>query len=432
MADKVTPIRPHKSTGFTKLTHDELRDRWLATSPPVTYTRGAFRRYENGLWTVIEETVIRQEVARVIEKAKSEAVKPTIGLLNSVMGLTVAKCAVVSDTFDAQAELLVCGNGTLYIPTRALRDWDVADYATSGVAYDFNAAATCPNWTRYVQYLAAALGADTVAFLQEFAGYAITTDTSHELAVWLWGPPGSGKSTFIEGVRAALSDRAGVLGLSQIERSSFALVAVPGKTLLISTEQPSGFIRCTPVLNALISGEHIQIEYKYKDAFEFRPCAKLLWAMNELPKINAPTSGLFRRICVVEFPQLANEKRDAALREAIKTEGCGILLWLLDGLDRLTTRGKFEIPAAIQATTQAFRDNCDVAASCLAEIGEFDAEAAIQSSELYAAYFAWCKDTGHRPASSTSIADDWKRLGLTRYRSMGKTRWLGFRLNSGE
>jgi len=334
-----------------------------------------------------------------------------------------------SEQFDAQAELLVCGNGTLHIPTRTLREWAQTDYATSGVSYNYDAKATCPNWMRYVEYLKTALGDDVVSFLQEFAGYSITTNTSYELAVWLWGPPGSGKSTFIEGVRAALTDRSGVLGLPQIERSSFALAAVPGKTLLISTEQPSGFIRSAPVLNALISGEHIQVERKFKDAFEFRPCAKLLWAMNELPKINAPTNGLFRRICVVEFPVLHASKRDAKLREAIKTEGCGILLWLLDGLDRLTTRDKFDIPAAIQSTTQAFQDNSDIPASCLAEIGEFDPEASVRSSDLYAAYDKWCRATGHKPSSSTSIAADWRRLLLIHHRMPDGVHWDGFRLH---
>lgn len=429
MSDKVVPLSSQKPSASTKLTHDELRDRWLATSPPVAYTRGGFRRYRNGLWTADEEPLIRQEIARVIEKAKPEHIHPTTGLLNSVVGLAMAKCAVSSDKFDAQAEMLVCGNGTLHIPSRTLSVWSPEHYATSGVDYNYDAKAKAPHWAIYIDYLNGVLGIDVVAFLQEFAGYSITIDTSYELAVWLWGPAGSGKSTFIEGIRAALTDRAGMLGLSQIERSSFALAAVPGKTLLISTEQPSGFIRSTPILNALISGEHIQVERKFKDAFEFRPCAKLLWAMNELPKINAPTNGLFRRICVVEFPVLAADKRDANLRASIKMEGAGILLWLLDGLDRLRERGRFTIPPAIQTTTQAFQDNCDIARSCLTELGTFDTDASLQSTELYKAYSEWCKETGHRPASSTSIADDWKRLGLTRYRSAGKTRWKGFKFN---
>ena len=52
------------------------------------------------------------------------------------------------------------------------------------------------------------------SFLQEFAGYCLTTDTAHEIAVWLHGPPGSGESTFIEGLKGMLGPRAGLLGLA--------------------------------------------------------------------------------------------------------------------------------------------------------------------------------------------------------------------------
>jgi hypothetical protein len=36
-----------------------------------------------------------------------------------------------------------------------------------------------------------------------------------------------------------LGDKHGVLGLGEIESSRFALSRIPGKTLLVSTEQPS-------------------------------------------------------------------------------------------------------------------------------------------------------------------------------------------------
>ena len=48
-----------------------------------------------------------------------------------------------------------------------------------------------------------------------------------------------------------------------------------------------------------------------------------------------------------------------------------------------------------------------------------------QGSTLYTAYKNWCMDTGHKPQSSTSLADDWKRLGFERYRAAGKTFWRG-------
>ena len=41
-------------------------------------------------------------------------------------------------------------------------------------------------------------------------------------------PPGSGKSTLIEGYKAMLGGRAGLLGLAEIQRSRFALAETAG------------------------------------------------------------------------------------------------------------------------------------------------------------------------------------------------------------
>ena len=81
---------------------------------------------------------------------------------------------------------------------------------------------------------------DAADFLQEFAGYALTTDTRFEIAVWLYGPAGSGKSTVLTGLQTMLGERAGILGLADIERSSFALANLPGKTLYAHTPRLHG------------------------------------------------------------------------------------------------------------------------------------------------------------------------------------------------
>jgi putative DNA primase/helicase len=107
----------------------------------------------------------------------------------------------------------------------------------------------------------------------------------HELAVWLFGPPASGKSTFLAGLQAMLGHRAGVLGLAEIERNRFALAGLPGKTLVAASEQPSSYLASTNVLNAIISGEPLQVERKYRDPVTVIPRRKIAWAMNELSRV---------------------------------------------------------------------------------------------------------------------------------------------------
>jgi putative DNA primase/helicase len=407
-----------------KPTHDELRDRWLDTQPPTAFGLGDYRQYDAGLWQVVPTLEIKASISEVIEAAKTEGIKPTADVVSSVAELAKFKVAKRDSVWDSNSDYLVCRNGTLHVPTRILSKHNPELYTTSGVFYDYDPSAKAPAWDAFLFDLATSTSQTVVDFLQEFAGYALTTDTRFELSIWLYGPPGSGKSTFLIGLEAMLESRAGLLGLADIASNRFALANLPGKTLVISTEQPGDYIASTHVLNKIISGETIKVERKFRDPIDVTPRCKLAWAMNELPRVSDPNSGLFRRVKVIEFPAIPEMQRDPTLKEAIKTEAAGILNWALVGLDRLQKRGRFEIPQEVLDATQNFKASNDIPARfveecCLTGTSEYKT----QATQLYNAYKTWCIENGHRPQTSTKIADDWKRLGFEKHRPGGINYW---------
>lgn len=416
-------------------TQDELRDRFIFAHPFLAYGLADWRQYKAGLWPVIPELSVKNAVNEVIEAAKPEGIRPTYNLVTAVTEYAKIKVAQPDDIWDADPDYLVCRNGALYIPTRTLEAHRPELYATSGVNYDYNPKKTALAWTTFLLDLAENTSPAVVGFLQEFAGYGLTTDTSHEIAVWLYGPPGSGKSTFLTGLEAMLGSRAGLLGLADIERSQFALADLPGKTLAIATEQPSDFIASTHKLNAIISGESITVDRKFRDAIKITARCKLAWAMNELPRVSDPNSGLFRRVKVVEFPVIPESRRNPNLKEDIKTEGAGILNWALEGLDRLRSRGRFDVPPEVSEATQHFKDNNDIPARfveerCVTGLDRDGNPYRVQTSQLYSAYKNWCIESGHRPQSSTSVAGDWKRLGFEKQRPGGVVHWFNVGLKT--
>jgi putative DNA primase/helicase len=418
--------RPEEATGKpSPPTHDELRDRWIEGNPHHAHGLGEWRRYEDGIWPTVRETSVKAEIAGIIETAKPEGVKPTASILASVTELTRIKVYVADEQWDADPDILVCKNGALRISTDELVDHQPGHYATSAVPYEYDPEAAPAIWRYFLENTVPA----AAPFLQEFAGYALTTEMAHELAVWLFGPPGSGKSTFIAGLAAMLGHRAGILGLADLERSRFTLADLPGKTLVVASEQPSSYLASTNTLNAIISGESIQVERKYHDPFTVIPRAKVCWAMNELPRVADANSGLFRRVKVVTFPELPEDQRDPHIKRHIEQEGAGILNWALEGLRRLKDRGHFEVPASVADATKQFREHNDVPALFIEDrcIKEPDAE--VQAAKLYREYRYWCEENGHRPQSSTRLADDWRRLGFERKRTMTGTIYQGLRVD---
>jgi putative DNA primase/helicase len=416
---------PKKAAGKpSPPTHDELRDRWIGGNPHHAHGLGEWRRYEDGIWPTVSETSVKAEIANVVEGAKPEGVKPTASILASVTELTRIKVFVPDESWDADPDILVCKNGSLRISTGELAEHRPGHYATSAVPYEYDPNARPVIWDYFLRNTVPV----AANFLQEFAGYALTTEMSHELAVWLFGPPGSGKSTFIAGLAAMLGHRSGILGLADLERSRFTLADLPGKTLVVASEQPSSYLASTNTLNAIISGEPIQVERKYRDPFTVIPRTKVCWAMNELPRVADANSGLFRRVKVVTFPPLAENERDPKIKHVIETEGAGILNWALEGLRRLKERGHFEVPAGVEDATKQFRENNDVPALFIEDRCVRGTDSEVPAARLYREYKYWCEENGHRPQSSTRVAADWQRLGFERKRTMSGTVYQGLRV----
>ena len=407
----------------------ELRNLWLdkhridATHYDTSYGLGEWRRYANGLWLPVEENAINHELQEIIdmEARIDNRLRPSGNLLRSVRTLVQVEVRIADKEWDRDINLLVASNGVVDLRTRALLPHSPDYHCTSGVPYAYDPTATASAWAQYM----AQIFPDAAEFLQEFAGYCTTTDTRYELAVWLYGEGGGGKSTFIAGLTAALAGRWEVISLNHLDKSAFALSKLAGKTLMISTEQPGDYSGSMHLINAIISGEPVYVDLKYREPMTIFPCAKLLWAMNDLPRITDPNNGIFRRAKIIHLPKI--EKKDPTVKMRVVTEGAGILNWALDGLDRLRMRGEFVLPESIQKTIDEFKTDADVEMAFINEKYNLTKhpDDKIRPADLYSIYRDWCLENGHKPKSSTRVARDWSRIGLSKRIIDGYPWWAG-------
>jgi P4 family phage/plasmid primase-like protien len=403
----------------------ELASRWLHKAKDVKFSAHGWMRYKDGHWHKVEDGLVSQAITRYLGRMPNTSV--TANRVASVLRLAENESYVRTERWDANQDIIVCKNGTLDLRTFELREHRPEDYAMGGLAFDYDPSALAEAWD---EFIGGHLGPEVWAFLQEFAGYSLTTDTSYELALWLLGAGGTGKSTFLEGLTSIMGNRVGRLSLSDIERSSFALENIVGKTLLTATEQPSTFIKQVDIINTLISGETISVNRKNKPLVDVRPTAKLAWAMNSLPKIREEGNGIFRRLMIVKFPALAPQEKDPAVKERIRLlEPPGILAWAVEGLRRLRKRDGFKIPESVRVVVQDFEHSNDPPRQFLEEVCERGDESLhVGRKELYDAYAKWCKYYGFKPKAVTQIREDWLRLGLKEGKSQGKKNYKGVKI----
>jgi len=403
-------------------TQDMLRERVLNSGEKFAMTGTGWRKYEDGIWEELDEYEVRSYVSDVLEQAKAEGVNYTEGLVSAVTRLARDKAYVRPDSWNQNKDVVVFKDGVLALNAvdaygrNGTRDHSPEHYVTSKLPFNYDPRATCPNWYRFLRER---FSPEVRCLLQEFAGICLTTDNSYEIALWLVGPPATGKSTVIEAFEAILGERADTLDISDLGER-FGLARIPGKTLLTATEQPSDYIKQLNLLNKIISGEFVDAEQKFERGERVRSRAKILWGMNELPTVRQPENGIWRRIQVIEFPPRTGQI-DPTLKQRILQEAPGILAWAVRGLLRLRRRGRFVIPESVQAATQEYHSENDVPRMFIEEclVVTQDATKNIKAGDLYESYRHWCARNGFSPLNRTRAGREWKRLGLEKYTSNG-------------
>jgi len=411
-------------------TDDVLAEEFGASHPNIAYGQNAWMRYDGAAWSPVHEAEAEKAVQGVIIAAKGRArsarttLNPSASILASVARFARNNAFVPDGRWDRNPDIIVCRDKTLDIASGGsyvVRENDPSDYARDALPFEFDPEASCAVWRWFLEDQ---LPPEIGSYLQEFAGYCLTGDTDLEHAVITAGDMGGGRSTFQEGLNAMLGGRRGTLSIKDITESRFGLSGIVGKTLLSSTENPGDYLKDTKTIDALVSGDTVRVERKGVDGFDYDPIAKILWAVNDLPQLRDQHAGFWRRIHVVDFPQIPPEKRNPAVKEAIKLEGPGILVWALEGLRRLKQRSKFDVPISVKARTAEWRNENDLPAQFLAFYGIAPGDKRVTAQLLTQVYNLWRRHNGSLDVSSQSAGKEWKRLGLTKADDKRGRGWL--------
>lgn len=392
------------------------------------HAHGTLYVYRNGVYRPDAEALVRAEVQQIL----GDDARQHDG--NEVVYWLCTATAVDADAVDQDERINVL-NGLLDWRTGTLypHSPDVLSTIQLPVYWDPQA-----YHARGDQFLDEVLAStETRQLLEEGVGYCLAQSCKYQKAFMLVGPGSNGKSTLLRWVAATLSrENVAAVSLQELAANRFRAAELVGKLANIYPDLPREALDETDIFKALVSGDMLTAERKFRDPFTFRNRAKLFFSANELPRTKDVTPAFFRRWIIIPFPRtFEGADCDPHLADTLESpEARAYLLRLaVEGLRRLEERGGFtECPDATRALKEYRSENDSVLAfledAC--ELGNLQ----VEREALYLAYRRWCELSGCHPVAQTVFG---RRLrlyvpGLDEYRprEAGRRVWyyIGLRL----
>lgn len=348
------------------------------------------------------------------KKGKPKARKVTGSLISNVaLALSsytllpphTAQPAWLTDSPPFPAEdVLPTRNSLVYLPglvsgsVDAIRKPTPLFFAPYSLGYDFDAAASMPSY--WLSFLGQLWPDDpeSVAALQEWMGYLLTPDTSHQKIMMMIGPKRSGKGTIARIIRAMIGAEnvanPTLAGLA----TNFGVAPLIGKPAAIITDaRLSGRTDIAQVVERLlaISGEDSQtVDRKHQSAWNGKLSTRFMLISNELPRLSDTSGALAGRMVLLRLTQSFYGKEDRSLTAKLMGELPGILLWSIEGWRRLRERGYFAQPASGRAMAEKLEELASPVGTFLKERCREAPDAEVGCPELYDAWREWCREHG--------------------------------------
>lgn len=305
-------------------------------------------------------------------------------------------------------EIIAFANGFLHWPTRTMLPATDRLFVTSALEFDYNPAAGEPtHWLKFLHGLWPS-DEESITALADMFGYLLTDDTSQQKMFMLIGPPRSGKGTILRVLESLVGYPNRVSPSLASLGTQFGLQPLIGKRLaMISDARLSGRADQQPIVENLlrISGEDaLSIDRKNIAAWTGKLPTRFVLASNELPAFSDASAALANRFMLFRFSESFLGREDHGLTGRLLKELPAIVLWALDGLERLQERGYLIRPQSAEELAEDLVEQTSPMRSFVAEKCVIGDGNGCDRDDLFKIWKAWCTDQGRdHPGTKVSF-----------------------------
>jgi P4 family phage/plasmid primase-like protien len=357
---------------------------------------GKVAMWRNDYWELSDDGIFSSEVFQILARTKYIKQGDTLDLpATSKLAKAVTSMAagqLHKDPMEpADHHLLPLTNGTLDLRSMEIIPSSKDHRHLWKIPVSYDPSVSSPAWEAFMEE--AVPDPSVRDHLQEWMGYCFMAGNIWERLLWLHGPQGTGKSTYIKAIKMLLGPAA--VAISSEKFSDYTIAQLAGTRLGVCTELSPRLLR-TSVIKALVSGDPVQGRHPYGKPFSVVFDGKLLWGSNELPPLDQG-EGMWRRMVPVEFA-VVPKKVDNSLKLKIAEQASGVLNWGIIGLKRLLEIEEREeswvLPAAVQKTINTYKTASDPMTAFALEEINLDPQEHVPMLEVYQRWAAWAKERG--------------------------------------
>lgn len=360
------------------------------------------------------------------------------GKINAALESAQPYLVIDTEELDADPWLLCVANGVIDLHTGALLEHSRKYLMTRRSPAEFKDGAASEVWQAFLD-TATNQDKQLQAYLQRVAGYLLTGLTIEKCFLMLYGQPNTGKSVFVDALSTMLGTYAVASDFDTWCVQKYAggnrgdLVRLAGARLVTAVETNEGSKFDSARIKGITGGERIVAAAKFEAEIEIAVRFKLLFAVNDCPRISEDDAGMFERVRRIPWNTvIPQEKRDKDLRRKLAEPEClsAILAWCLQGLHEYTQMGELGTCKAVDDSNAQYRSENDITRQFLEDCLEWGYEYRCPAGELRDCYEKWARDQGikHALTPQKLNAKLEKRGGAYCRGTAGAKYWKGFRI----
>ena len=396
-ADNVIPFPQDRTVAFKRFCvatpaglkfRAPLLGKYIVENLPVASGGGQLYVYDSGVYRN-GETSLKRLIADLLG----------VDWTRTREGETLAWLLATADALNEQppTNIINVRNGLLHVSKRGavrLKPHDSKLLTPIQLPVTYDPTASCPGIDEFLSQVFPSRA--LLRLVEEVAGYTMVPDNSLQIAIMLRGPGGNGKSTFLNLLTSLLgSENIVHRQLQDFDEDRFAAVDLYGRLANICADLSSRELQSSSKFKEITGGDTITGERKYRDAFSFKPFARLLFSANDIPLARDGSLAFFDRWIIVpcEVRIRGTAAQDEQILQKLTTEQelSGFLNVALKGLARLRQAKRFTIPAEARAEQWRFRTHADTVAA-FADAKPLKRRVWISKPDLYRTYVDWCAD----------------------------------------